>query len=420
VAPETADLEVAFVLKGYPRLSESFIAQEILALEQRGLKITIVSIRKPTDSELHPVHKEIRAPVLYLPEFPMLEPLRLFRAWNAMQKKSGYVAALRAWVGDLRRQPNPARLRSFFQALVLADELPGRVKRLHAHFLHTPASVTRYAAMMLGLPWSCSAHAVDIWTAPEWDKRQKLKEMDWLATCTRAGYEHLSALTPNAEKITLAYHGLDFDRFQHPATTPNEPGRDGSDSADPVRILAVGRAVEKKGFDVLLGALSRLSPELHWRFTHVGGGPLREGLRKQAAALGIADRVTWAGPMAQNEVLAHYRNSDLFALPCRIAANGDRDGLPNVLMEAASQGLATISTAVSGVPELIEDGENGVLVPPDDAGALKDALEDLIRDAERRRQLGQSALHRLREDFSLDRGIEKLLGRFLGPGSIAT
>ncbi len=408
---------VAFILKGYPRLSESFIAQEILALEKRGLDIRIVSLRRATDVECHPVHREIRAPVLYLPEFPMSEPGRVFAAWNAMQKLPGYRSALKFWVNDLRRQPNRARLKSFFQALVLAHELPADVGRLHAHFLHTPASVARYAAKIRGLAWSCSAHAVDIWTTPEWDKREKLRDMDWLATCTRAGFDHLAGLTAYPERIELAYHGLDFKRFEKPVTSAAPP-RDGSDPGAPVRILAVGRAVEKKGFDVLLRALSLLPRNLHWRFRHIGAGPLLGELKAQAGALGLSEMIAWAGPMAQDAVLGHYRTSDLFVIPCRIARNGDRDGLPNVLMEAQSQGLACVSTTVSGVPELIEDGVNGILTPPGDAPALAAALERAIGDGKLRRRLGEEGSRRVRERFGHETGIDKLCARFRVPSDL--
>jgi len=150
-------LRVAFVLKGYPRLSEAFIAQEIAALERRGLDIVIVSLRQPTHEHRHPIHDEIRAPLHYLPEYLLREPLRVIRAWLAVRKKAGYRKARAAWLRDLRRDPTPNRIRRFGQALALAAELPADVGRLHAHFLHTPASVTRYAAMIRGLPWSGSA-----------------------------------------------------------------------------------------------------------------------------------------------------------------------------------------------------------------------------------------------------------------------
>jgi len=403
-------VRVAFVLKGYPRLSESFIAQEIAALERRGLEILIVSLRQPTDERRHPVHDEIRAALLYLPEYLLLEPLRVFKAWFRLRKKASYREARNLWLRDLRRDPTPNRIRRFGQALVLAAELPADVKHLHAHFLHTPASVARYAAALLGLPWSGSAHAKDIWTTPEWEKREKLASCEWLVTCTAANRDHLAALaTPG--RVELAYHGIDLARFPGKSSF-SESIRDGRNAADPVVILSVGRLVEKKGTDVLLEALSRLPAALHWRLVHAGGGPLKKKLQRQAARLSLDRKITWRGALTQSELLAEYRAADLFALASRVARDGDRDGLPNVLMEAHSQGLACVATRVSAIPELIHDGQTGVLVEENHPAALARALEALIVNPARRRSLGQAARARLAESFALDPNIESLARRF--------
>lgn len=400
---------VAFVLKGYPRLSESFIAQEIAALERRGLEILIVSLRRPTDRRTHPVHAEIRAPVLYLPEYLVREPLRVLRAWLRVRRWPGYREVRTLWLRDLVRDPTPNRIRRFGQALVLAAELPDDVGHLHAHFLHTPASVTRYAAALKQLKWTGSAHAKDIWTIPEWEKREKLASCIWLVTCSAANCSHLAELAPPG-RVQLVYHGLDLTRFPR---SPAEPRRrDGSDAADPVVILSVGRLVEKKGTDVLLEALARLSPGLHWRFVHAGGGPLKRALDRRARTLGIAARVVWRGALPQGELLDEYRAADLFVLACRIARNGDRDGLPNVLMEAQSQSLACLSTRVSAIPELIEDGTTGVLVAPESPDELAKALANLIADPARRSRLGRAAHARLTARFEIDQNLSPLAERF--------
>jgi len=402
-------LRVAFVLKGYPRLSETFIAQEIAALERRGLAITIVSLRRPTDVRRHPVHDEIRAPLLYLPEYLLLEPLRTLKAWWKVRKLKSYPQTRSLWLKDLARDRTPNRIRRFGQALVLAAELPSDIERLHAHFLHTPASVARYAALLRGLPWSGSAHAKDIWTTPEWEKREKLASCEWLVTCTAANRDHLSALAPTG-RVELAYHGIDLARFP-PSSAPART-RDGRNPADPVVILSVARLVEKKGTEVLFEALARVSPKLHWKFIHVGGGPLRERLERRARDLGIHAKVNWKGPLAQQELLAEYRNADVFALASRIARDGDRDGLPNVLMEAQSQGLACVATRVSAIPELVRDGQTGVLVEDSHPAALARALEALIGNPARRRALGQAGQARVAESFALDANLEPLARKF--------
>jgi len=402
-------LRVAFVVKGYPRLSEAFIAQEIAALERRGLDILIVSLRRPTDDRRHPVHREIRAPVSYLPEYLYREPLRVLRALWALRWTARYAQARNTCLKDLRRDPTPNRVRRFGQALVLAAELPRDVDRLHAHFLHTPASVARYAAILRELPWSASAHAKDIWTTPEWEKREKLAHCDWAVTCTRTNHEHLAALAPPG-RVQLGYHGIDLARF--PAQRVVHRSSDGGDSRHPVRIVSVCRLVEKKGIDTLLAALAQLPAQLHWRFVHVGGGPLKRRLARQAERLGIAHRITWRGPLAQEELLAEYRRADLFALACRVARDGDRDGLPNVLVEAQSQALACVATRVAAIPELIRDGATGVLVGENDAPALAAALAALIRDPALRRCLGDAGQARVRAEFTLEANLARLASKF--------
>ena len=400
---------VAFILKGYPRLSEAFIAQEIAALERRGLDILIVSLRHPTERRVHPVHAEIRATLLYLPEYLIREPRRVLRAWRRVRGWPTYRAARTLWLRDLARDPTPNRARRFGQALVLAAELPADVVHLHAHFLHTPASVARYAAVLRGMAWSGSAHAKDIWTIPEWEKREKLAACKWLVTCTETNRAHLAALAPQG-RVELVYHGLDPARF--PAPCAARPRRDGSAVHDPVVILSVGRLVEKKGTDVLLEALARLPAGLHWRFVHVGGGPLRGALERRARALGIGDRIVWRGALTQDEVLAEYRAADLFALASRVTGSGDRDGLPNVLIEAQSQGLACVASAVSAIPELIRDGTTGLLVAPESPGEFARALASLIADPQRRRALGETGRARVAREFGLERNLERLAGKF--------
>ena len=208
----------------------------------------------------------------------------------------------------------------------------------------------------------------------------------------------------------LVYHGLDLSRFGPSETA--RPAADGSDAGQPVVLVTVGRAVEKKGLDTLLDALARLPSGLSWRWHHVGGGELSDALKAQALELGLTERVTWHGSQPQEKVLGLYRSADVFVLPCRVAQDGDRDGLPNVFMEAMSQGLPCLSTPVSGVPEIIDDGETGLMVPPDDPAALAAALEKLIAAPEFRAALGRKGEAKVRCQFDHTVCIERLLELF--------
>jgi glycosyltransferase involved in cell wall biosynthesis len=217
-------------------------------------------------------------------------------------------------------------------------------------------------------------------------------------------------LAPEPSRVHLSYHGLDLTRFG--AFTGTRSARDGSDAADPVVLLSVGRAVEKNGYDTLLDALARLPRTLAWRFIHIGGGDMLPALREQAERLGVTQRIMWLGALAQDEVIQRYRSADLFVLACRIARDGDRDGLPNVLVEASSQALCCVSTDVSGVTELLADGENGFVTEPDNPGRLASTLERAMREPALRQAFGRAAEQRVRSTFDYHTSIAQLTQLF--------
>jgi glycosyltransferase involved in cell wall biosynthesis len=398
---------VAIILKGYPRLSETFIAQEIRALEMRGFRLCLFSLRHPTDPASHPIHAEIEAEVNYLPEYVVDDIPRVIKAWWQVRMLPGYRQAKSMFVRDFRRDFTINRLRRFAQAMVLAVDTPSSVCHYYAHFMHTPSSVCLYASLITQRPWSVSAHAKDIWTIQDWEKREKIANAQWVVTCTSVNAEHLKHLSDNPDKVSLVYHGLDFKRF--PVNESPVENRDGSDAQNPVRLVSVGRAVDKKGYQCLLEALLALPQGLHWQFTHIGGGELLDKLKASADSMGLSGRIEWLGGLPQTEVLACYRNADLFVLPSQISSDGDRDGLPNVLMEAQSQRLACLSTNISGIPELIEHGKTGWLVPEKNSGALKQALLELITDPGLRASLAQAGLARVSNYFALEHGIDQLV-----------
>ena len=394
---------IAVVVKGYPRLSETFIAQEILGLQRRGAEQVIVSLRRPTDRLVHDIHREITAEVLYLPEYLKDDPARVRAAERWAAGQPGFSRARAACEVDLARDRSANRRRRWGQACVLAHELPEDIGWLHTHFLHTPASVTRYAALLRGMGWSFSAHAKDIWTTPVWDLREKLAEAAWGVTCTRANLDYLRSLSKAPGRVHLVYHGLDFSRF--PPPRPWRP------AGDLFNLVSVGRVVEKKGYADLLDALARLKDDRRWRFEHVGGGPLTARLKARAERLGIADRIAWRGAQDRDAVFALLARADLFVLPSRLTKDGDRDGLPNVLMEAQAFSVPILSTDVSGIPELVTHGETGWLAPERDPAALAGALRLLFDDAALRRRLGEAGSARVRRDFSCEPGIDAVAAK---------
>lgn len=403
----TRPVRLAIAVKGWPRLSETFIAQELLALERAGVDFDIWSLRHPTDKKTHPLHDQIAARVHYLPEYLRNEPVRVLRGLGAAFLRPTFGAVFAQFLKDLWRERTRNRVRRFGQACVMARELPAETSAIYAHFLHTPSSVARYAAMMRGLPWSFSAHAKDIWTSPDWELREKLDSATagaaFGATCTQFGADHLNALARDTP-VDLVYHGLDLARF------PAPPERDTRTPGAPFAMLSVGRLVEKKGFDRLIDALALLPAELDWHWTHIGGGALDGDMRARAQAHGISARITWRGACDQPEVIAAMQAADLFVLPSRVAKDGDRDGLPNVLMEAASQRLAILSTPVSAIPEFIDTGVHGTL--SDDApAALAQHMHHLASHPEKAAQMADAAFDRLTSAFQMQPGIDHLAQR---------
>ncbi len=399
---------LAVVVKGWPRLSETFIAQELVALEEAGLDFDIWSLRHPTDTKTHPLHDRLQADVRYLPEYLRDEPRRVARAMGAAADLPGFDAAAAAYAADLARDDTANRRRRWGQACVMATEMGPDVAGIYAHFLHTPSSVARYAAILRGQPWSFSAHAKDIWTSQEWELREKLTPAThgaaFGATCTAIGADFLRGLADDPARVDLVYHGLDLARF------PAPPERALRTPEAPLRMMSVGRLVEKKGFDRLIEALALLPAELNWHWTHIGGGTLAAALAARADELGVADRITWRGACDQPEVIAAMRDADLFVLPSRVADDGDRDGLPNVLMEAASQTLPMLTTPISAIPEFITNGVHGML--SDDApNALATAMTRFAADPALGPAMAAQAHKRLHVEFTMAPGIAHLQGR---------
>lgn len=388
--------KIAIILNCYPQTSETFIAQELLGLERTGLAFDIISLERPKNLKRSSLNDAIRADVHYVPLSVVALP-RVFRAWHRVRGLPGYKTALRNLLRDLARTANPLLIDKFARALIVCDRYFEHRVHVHAHFINRPAAVARYAASIMSGSWSCSAHAKDIWTQSRSALIATLAGSKWTVTCSRHGYERLKSLSPRPETVHLSYHGLDLDRFVY--AEHDRPVRTGSDPSHPLQLLTIARAVPKKGLDTLLQALSTIKDDLHWHLFHVGVGAQLPALRRQARALKIDNRISWLGSKSQDELFGLYRQADLFVLPCQTARNGDRDGVPNVLLEASSQRLACISTAVPGVLELLTNEESAILVRACDPAALAAAIKRLAADPKFRERLARSAEQRVRQNF---------------------
>ena len=396
---------VAYLLKRYPRLSETFILHEMLALEARGMRLRVYAMLDPVEATVHPDVGRLAARVTYLPRTTLSGLRHLVRSHTRLlcRDPRRYLGALRLAL----TRPNPlVGVRHLLRAGWLASELEREgIRHLHAHFAHGPAATAQFVHALTGLPYSFTAHAKDIYTTPPIRLQERLREARFVVTCTDHNHDYLASLvdTVTSARIHRIYHGVDLRRFR-----PLLPL-----AQDPPVILAVGRLVEKKGLNYLIDACAMLRDQgVPFQCLLVGGGPLRDQLCAQFTALGLEDSVALLGARTQEELVDIYRQATVFALPCVVLENGDRDGIPNVLVEAMSMGLPVVSTRISGIPELVDHERNGLLVPPRDAPALAAALHALLADPGQRRRLGAEAHRTVTERFDLAQNAERLEALF--------
>jgi len=377
---------VGYVLKVYPRFSETFVVNEILAHERAGADLRIFSLRPPVGGRFHPAIGSVHAPVTYV---PAASPKGV-DLWSALRVVGSGAAAL---LHD-RDAAGPGEV---MQALALADHVREQgIDHLHAHFATVAAGVARLAARLAGITYSLTAHAKDIFH----------EEVDPLALAVRMGdavgvitvsdfnARFLRELAPEAS-IHRVYNGLELDAFPY---RPPE-GR-------PPRIVAVGRLIEKKGFADLVDACAVLAA--HGREVDcqiVGEGPLESDLRARIAAHGLSERVRLLGPRTQDEVRAAVQDATAMAAPCVVGGDGNRDGLPTVLLEAMALGTPCVSTPVTGIPELVIDGRTGLMVGPHSPDELAGALARVLDDEALRVSLARAGRALIEERFDIDANV---------------
>jgi len=383
---------VGYLAKRFPRLSETFILDEILGLEAAGVPLRVFALAQTKEGIVQPDVNRLATPVQYLhPIGGWRERVRAGAATLSAHTRL-LVRRPRRYAGVLayivRRRPHLSTLRHFAVAGRLALLLEEQnARQLHAAFAHGPASVAHFVHLLTGLPFSFSAHAKDLYlSAPELVAR-KLAAAEFVLACSESAAATLRGLAgPGADKVVLALHGVDTSRF-----APHGGDRSADGPGRPLRVLAVGRLVEKKGYAVLLSAVSSLlqgGRRLSCRV--IGAGPCLNELEATTHRLRLGSAVTFLGARTHQEVARAYLEADVFVQASVILPNGDRDGIPNALLEAMASGLPVVASATAGIPEVVPPG-CGLLVPPGVAGALAAALERLIDDPNLRDQFGKAA-----------------------------
>lgn len=368
---------IGYVLKMYPRFSETFVVSEILAREAQGEKIVIFSLRPTTDARFHPELARVKAPVVHIGR-----PTSAHRLWQGL---AGAVAADGGDHGDgsltagiAAHLPELVALGhdDAHQAVEVARAARAHgVTHLHAHFASVATTVARMASKIAGLPYSFTAHAKDIFhedVDPQ-DLQAKFADAHHAVTISQYNVDDLKRRFPESTgTLRLVRNGLDLDRFpyvERPARTADRPAR----------LLAVGRLVEKKGFEHVVEAVARLRAAGHEVTAEIAGdGPLAPTLRRRIEELGLTEHVHLLGPLTQAEVAELLGTRDVFVAPFVVGADGNADGLPTVLLEAMARGLPCVAADVTAVGEVVRTGRTGWLVPTGDTAALTEAVAEAI------------------------------------------
>jgi glycosyltransferase involved in cell wall biosynthesis len=375
VEENPASRRIAILVKRFPRLSETFILNEFLELRRQGLPVDLYSIMDPQESRSQP------EALALVPEVTYLDTGAFWRnvppaARTAWRHPWGSLRAA-AWV--LTRHSRAA-VRNYVHALVLVDLLSrSGPAHLHAHFLHSPAAIAFIARKVSGQSYSLTGHAKDIYTTLPENLVMRCRGAEFVTTCTAANRDYLVDVTGlNPSAVRVCRHGVDVARFAEAGRNP-QPGR----------IVSIGRLVPKKGFDVLISACGLLRRRgVAFELRIIGGGDLRNDLLALADDEGVADSVRFVGAVSQGEVVWELAAAEVFALAPVVLADGDRDGIPNVLLEAMAVGLPVVASAVSGIPEVVIDGVSGRLVAQRRPDLLADVLTELLADRSQRERLG--------------------------------
>ena len=391
--PPDGPFRIGYVVKRYPRYSETFIVAEIASHEAAGFEVEVFSIMPPNDTHFQEAIARLRASVHYIP----YHGVKAVDFWTALDGAAavlpGFWAAMEAARGE--------DVMAVFQGALIACAVRERgIQHLHAHFATAPTSAARLASHFAKVPYTFTAHAKDVFhdTVRPDDLRRKLCDASATVTVSDFNRDYLKrTYGAAAARVHRVYNGLDLDLFPHSSPMERAP-----------RIVAVGRLVEKKGFGDLVEACALLRDRgAAFQCDVVGTGPLAPALQALIHERGLSERVHLLGPWPRSEVVELMRAAAALAAPCFVAADGDRDGLPTVLVEAMALGTPCVSTDVTGIPELLAD-DCGIVVPQRDPASLATALERLLSDSAVRVRLATRARARVEAHFDINRTTARL------------
>ena len=411
---------VIYVVRSWPRLSQTFVVNEILALERLGVSLRVFSLVRSRETLVQPQVARVRADVVHLHGGGIRrlgvrsrDAVTLLRrsprgtlgtAWFALRSPR-----LAAGYGDCSTLACFGHALEVAAAVVRLRSAGDRVSHVHAHFAHDPALVGLLVSRLTGLRFTFTAHARDLLQIPPTSLTARARAAHAVVTCCEANAAYIRSSVPVAHlpPILVVHHGVELGRFRpvRPAGTPR----------DVPTLLSVGRLVEKKGFEDLLHALALLrARKVDFRFDLYGEGPLRGRLLALRDQLGLASSITLAGARTSDEVAAALADADVFVLTPRVTDDGDRDGIPNALVEAMACALPVATTAVGGIPELVTDGVNGLLLQAGDVAGIADSLHELVKDPLLRARLGAAARRTVEAAYDVDAAARALAEVFAG------
>jgi len=401
-------IKIAYLAPEIPALSATFVYNEILGLEAEGFDVVPISVHMPLSKATGDAIQKLgdRTRYLYTRSgrgFFVTSFLML------MKKPISYVKALSTALSDVARTGmfNRTAMGLFYRFLVgshVANILiQEECRHLHVHFAHIPTDIAMYASSISGIPFSFTSHANDLFERG-WLLKEKVERSGFGVTISEHNRRFLAKKGAAGEKIHVVHCGVDASAFN---------AREPKTLSTVVKIGTLGRMVEKKGFDILVNACKTLKNRSVSVILEIAGdGPMREALENLAVSLDLSAEIRFIGPLFHSRVPEWMKGLDLFVLPCRKDSHGDMDGIPVVLMEAMLSGVPVVSTKLSGIPELVQDGKTGVLSDPDDPEGLASAIQRILSDASLRNVVRKQAIETVRAEFDLSKNVSRLSNLF--------